>query len=144
MKLHFVCSGNSFRSRLAEAYLNSKKIPALEVSSSGIQAKRNLNGPIAWYAMRIIKYNDLVNFMSDFWRQTTGEMIRKSDTVIFMEKMHYDFCRNFLAPGQKYEIWDIEDVDNIKIEKESDNIKQSEEIFAKIKESVDSLSAIKP
>jgi protein-tyrosine-phosphatase len=144
MKLHFVCSGNSFRSRLAEAYLNSKKIPSLEVSSSGIQAKRNLNGPIAWYAMRIIKYNGLVSFMSNFWQQTTGEMIRESHTVIFMKKMHYDFCRDFITPGQKYEIWDIEDVDNIEIEKESGNIKQSEKIFAKIKEGADSLSVIKP
>jgi protein-tyrosine-phosphatase len=139
MKIHFVCSGNTFRSRLAEAYLNSKKIASLDISSSGIEAERNLDGSITWYAMRIIKYNGLVSFMSDFWQQTTKELIEGNDLVIFMEKNHYDFCKSFLTPDQKYEIWNIEDIDDPVIEKEIESIKKSEEIFDKIKEEVDLL-----
>jgi len=142
MKIHFVCSGNTFRSRLAEAYFNSKNIPSLEMSSSGIAAGRNLNGPIAWYAMRIIKNNGLVNFMSNYWQQTTKELIEGKNLVIFMKKSHYDFCRDFLIPDQKYLIWNIEDIEGAispALEKEIENIKKSEEIYSNIKNKVDLL-----
>jgi protein-tyrosine-phosphatase len=142
MKIHFVCSGNTFRSRLAEAHLNSKKIPNLEVSSSGTDARKNLNGPIAWYAMRIIQNKGLASFMSNYWKQTTEELIKGNDWVIFMTQYHYEFAKNFLTPGQKYEIWDIEDIIGVKepvLEKEIENMKKSEEIYDEIKKRVDSL-----
>jgi protein-tyrosine-phosphatase len=39
MRVHFVCTGNLYRSRMAEAYLRSKAIPGLEVTSSGVLAE---------------------------------------------------------------------------------------------------------
>lgn len=42
--IHFVCRGNNFRSRLAEAYLNSKKLPGIKVISSGIEAEKMIAG----------------------------------------------------------------------------------------------------
>ncbi len=38
MTIHFICRGNSFRSIIAEAYLNSLKINDLVVFSSGSTA----------------------------------------------------------------------------------------------------------
>ena len=142
MKIHFVCSGNTFRSRLAETYLNSKKLPGVEVSSSGTNAEKSLNGPISWYAARIIKNEGLVNFMSHDWKKTTKELIRGNDLVIFMTKYHYDFSKSFLSPDQKYEIWDIEDIECLTkppLEEEIENMKKSEAIYSQIKNRVDAL-----
>lgn len=142
MKIHFVCLGNSFRSRMAEAYLNSKIIPNLEVSSSGTLAEKNLNGPIAWYSARIIKNNRLVPFMSNFWKQTTKELIQKSNLIIFMEEECYLFCKDFLLPEQKYELWNIQDLigaNNPGLENEIEKIKESEGIFNQIKQKTDLL-----
>ena len=71
MHIHFVCSGNTYRSRLAEAYLRSMdKKPNTKVSSSGIIADKSKpeNGPVNWYTMRLMKRNDLIKYMS--WQQT--------------------------------------------------------------------------
>ena len=38
IKVHFVCNGNIFRSRLAEAYAKSLGLGQLEISSSGVVA----------------------------------------------------------------------------------------------------------
>jgi protein-tyrosine-phosphatase len=148
MVVHFVCSGNAYRSRLAEAYLNSKKIAGVEVVSSGIMADRNfVNGPIAWIAERIIENNDWVEFMSLSKKKTTPEMIAKSDLLIFMEPLHFEYCQQYMDLGrQKYEIWDIQDIDKLipdyfdrSFEKDIEEMKISEATFEKIKQKIDAL-----
>jgi protein-tyrosine-phosphatase len=52
MTIHFICTGNIYRSRLAETYCASKGVPGLFVSSSGIGTKLNRGIPIASYAAR--------------------------------------------------------------------------------------------
>jgi protein-tyrosine-phosphatase len=138
MKVHFVCTGNKFRSRLAEAYLNSKTIDGVEVSSSGIEAIKDLNGPITWYAQRIIQKNRLVPFESMSWTQTTKEILEKKDWVIFVQQSHYDQCvQRFEFGGKNFEIWDIEDLNGLKGEAESRKISRSGEIYQKITQKVD-------
>jgi protein-tyrosine-phosphatase len=110
MKIHFVCTGNTFRSRLAEAYLNSKKIPGLIVSSSGVEANKDINGPINWYTGRIIEHEGLTGFEKDTWTQTTHEILEGQDLVIFMQQWHFDqSVARFGFTGKNYEIWDIQD-----------------------------------
>jgi len=85
MHIHFVCSGNSYRSRLAEAYLKFKLVSKeIEVSSSGIRAEgyKFDNGPICWYAMRLMKRNALIEFMSWQQQQTTKELLSGVDLLI--------------------------------------------------------------
>ena len=79
MHIHFVCSGNSYRSRLAEAYLKSVLVDkTIIVSSSGTEAEKHRlkNGPICWYAMRLMKRNNLIPFMSWKERQTTSQILK--------------------------------------------------------------------
>ena len=90
MKIHFVCTSNTFRSRLAATYLASKNIPDLIVTSSGIKAARNENGPVTWYAQRIIQEENLIKSEPMIWTQTTKEILDEQDWVIFMEQLHYD------------------------------------------------------
>ncbi len=148
MKIHFVCSGNTFRSRLAEAYLRSKSVRDLEVSSSGIKAHENRNGPITWYAARLVKRNDLVAHMSHQWTRTTLKLLKETDIVIFMDKTHHHHSKTDLGfTGKRYEIWNIPDLENLgfdtetgsDIEEDVKRIVATEKIFSQIKRKVDSL-----
>lgn len=142
MNIHFVCSANTFRSRLAESYLNSKKIPDVKVSSSGIEAMRDQNGPITWYAQRMIEEQKLVQSEKMIWTQTTKEILEVQDLVIFMQKLHYDTCvAKFGFKGNNYEIWDVTDVDGNLIPNDSETIQRSELEFIKIKANIESLIA---
>ena len=77
MKIHFICSGNTFRSRLAEAYLKSKNINNLIVSSSGIEASKNFNGPIASHTAWLSDKYNLGPYMSETWRESNKKEIKE-------------------------------------------------------------------
>ena len=55
MIIHFICTGNIYRSRLAQAYCASKGVPRLDVVSSGIQTTLNGGVTIASYAVDILR-----------------------------------------------------------------------------------------
>jgi len=105
--------GNTFRSRLAEAYLRSKKIPNVDVSSSGVRAHENKNGPVCWYTVRLIKRHHLIPHLTHTWTKTTPTHLKNADIVIFMDKKHHEHSKNDLGfTGSRYEIWNIPDLDN--------------------------------
>ena len=149
MIIHFVCRGNAYRSRLAEAYLNSKRIPNLHAISSGVEEEihRFGNGPVTWLAQRIIQYNSLIPFMSFMSKQTNRELLEKSDIVVFFAKGYFDYCKEKLKFNfSKYEIWTIPDVDDYgltgKNQTREDDLKKldiSEKTFNEIKKRIDDL-----
>lgn len=147
MKIHFVCTGNFYRSRLAEAYINSKEIPDIEASSSGVESDYYFdeNAPIAWYTMRLIYNSNLVPFLKKMPTQTTSELLASQDKVIFMTQYHYDFAKtHFAYIGKNYEVWNIMDVDDFEeypTFNDMDKIAISEKTFQQIKEKVDALIA---
>lgn len=150
MHIHFVCSGNSYRSRLAEAYLKSKaQNKDVTVSSSGIRATvhRFGNGPICWYAMRLMKRHDLIEFMSWHERQTTKEILADVDLLICMRQEHLEFCQSLGYKG-KFEMWNIPDLNEMEgfvpstlhgIETDINHIKLTEQTFKLIVGKVDNL-----
>lgn len=147
MIIHFVCVGNTYRSRMAEAYCNSFKLPGIKIISSGIHASDNENGPISWVAARILKKNNLVPFMSAYWQQTSKELLESNDRIIFFSEEYKQYClENFTKNIETHEVWEIADI-NLKLlgasEKnkafDDDLIKQSEETFETIKKKVDEL-----
>jgi protein-tyrosine-phosphatase len=137
-KVHFICTGNIYRSRLGETYLNSKKIPEVIVNSSGIKAGEEIDDAIGWYSLEIIKENHLEEFMAPTWQKTTLELLKNVDIIIFMTKLHYDFVTQTLGYiPKKYEIWEIKDI----TAQEIDSIKkETRDTFSKIKAKVDSLA----
>lgn len=153
MHIHFVCSGNSYRSRLAEAYLKSKvkKNLKIQVTSSGIAADKHIftNGPICWYAMRLIVRNNLIPFMS--WRQTqtTKESLKNVDLLICMRNSHLEYCRKKLNYKKNaFEVWDIPDLDEMEdyinyqkpnIKEDINHIKLTEKTFKNIVRKTDGL-----
>lgn len=144
MKVHFVCSGNYYRSRLAEAYLRSKQLPEVEVSSSGTISDfaYDLNGPISWYALRIMQKNGLIPFMKALPTETNAEMLHEQGLVIFMNDSHYEYAKSSLGFDGNYEIWNISDLDDFKGEKfweDSKRMQATEKTFGEIKQKVDKL-----
>ncbi|MBD3362864.1 hypothetical protein GF362_04035 [Candidatus Dojkabacteria bacterium] len=147
MHIHFVCTGNTFRSRLAEAYLKSKKVDGLIVSSSGVEADQNNNGCITWYAQRIAKNSDLIPFITESWRQTTKELLEDVDLVIFMRKDHLKKCKSDLNfSPESYKVWEIPDLcdaelilDGDRFQNDVERIKATEKIFRAIKQKGDEL-----
>ena len=53
MIIHFICRGNSFRSIIAEAYLNSLEIKDSRVLSSGTAAAPDKARNLAYYRMTL-------------------------------------------------------------------------------------------
>lgn len=152
MHIHFVCSGNSYRSRLAEAYCKSKiKNQKKLISSSGINANKNRlgNGPICWYAMRLMKRNHLISFMSWKETQTTKRVLKGIDLLICMHQSHLDYCQNELGYTGKFEVWEIPDLTEMKgfvsylvkpgIETDVSYIKSTQQTYDSITGKVDNL-----
>lgn len=142
MKLHFVCSGNVYRSRLAESYANyliiKNHLQNIVVSSSGIIASLNENGPISWLTLEILEENRLESYASHHWIQTTAEIINSQDLIIFMLPMHLQYCQQHLGfNGTNYEVWDVSDM-LITATKE-EKIKDAHQTFGLIKSKVDQL-----
>src|SRR3989344_7471293 len=144
MKIHFVCTGNVFRSRLAEAYLKSKNIADLVISSSGTEAQNNIGKSIEKYTVIVSKNHNIEQFLSDYWVQTAKEGIEQQDLVIFMQPIHYEFCHDRLGCKLgNYEIWDVQDIPDELSEKtpvDMDTIiALAEDGFQKIKSGIDTL-----
>ena len=136
MIIHFVCTGNSYRSRLAEAYLNSKNLPNIQAISSGI----NPDKFISWITLRIIQQNGLSDHVSSSCQKSTKQLLKKGDFTVFMTKEHYEFCKNNLEFNSlHFETWDIYDlpprIDDI------ERIKLSEETYRKIKRNIEKMLA---
>ncbi len=147
--IHIICSGNAYRSRLAETYLISKKIPYIVISSSGLEADENRsgNGPICWYALRALaKYNLLQHLPKTDSTQTQKTHLINADIIIFMRDVHYQKAKERFNFGGNYEIWDIPDINEINIPVTSEGyeldkqiILASETAFTKIRQKADEL-----
>lgn len=144
MLIHFICSGNTNRSRMAEAYFNSKKISNVTATSSGTNAFRNFNGPITFFAKNILQRVGILDYTAKTWQQTTKELLLKQDVVVFMKQQHFDYVRyelGYVPPC--YYIWNINDVaaaQNENLEKmRAEEVLDDEKVFENIKQAVDKL-----
>lgn len=145
LKIHFVCSGNLFRSRLAEAYLKSK-VPNISVSSSGTKASLQNKGPVFWGTQRILLRQNLIPYMKNTWSDTSKSDLKNADLVIFFGQKNYDLCREKFDFNSDHLVWEIPDFDDKElngkptdISEEMKYLKMSDEIYHQIKEKVDKL-----
>ncbi|KKS30926.1 hypothetical protein A2380_00075 [candidate division WWE3 bacterium RIFOXYB1_FULL_43_24] len=143
MNIHFVSYGHVFRSRLAEAYLKFllRKHKNIQITSSGIKYEKEINGPIAWYAMKILVDHQLTPYMSDTPLITTKEILEKQDHVIFLDEASHDYSKKRLGyKDRKHDVWNVEYLPPEKtgsaasLDKDLFIIKRSEQIFKNIKE----------
>ncbi len=148
MHIHFVCEGNTYRSRIAEAYGNAHIASGHRISSSGVRATDNMNGPITWIAAFIIKRHGLVPFMKNgSWDATDDTALRRADVIVFMGKEEYAAAlERFHYDADNHEVWDIPDLDDHELaerdgEGASRTVATAEHTFTAICTQVDALFA---
>jgi len=125
---------------LAEAYLNSKKLPEVTVISSGISASENNNRPISWLTQRLYEVYKLVPFQKSNWTQTSKLLLDSADLTIFFDKKYYQNCVDtFRFNSTNFEVWEVEDLDG-NIREHIEKITKTEGAFETIKQKVDELA----
>lgn len=112
MKIHFICLGNNFRSRLADAYLKSLGFSETEVSSSGVIASEANTELICWYTKEVLEKENLLSFGKESWAQTNPDVVLDQDLLIFMHPSVYAiYEKKWGDPVMPFEVWDIEDAE---------------------------------
>ncbi len=137
MRIHFICTGNIYRSRIAEAYCASRCDAGMHVLSSGIAAGRDGDTPISTYAAEILAQYSLTSYAAENWQRTTAMLVRASDVLVFMETEHLRFCEDWIEPErQRIEVWEVEDVGPIAA---AEIPKKVERTFAVMRQRTDAL-----
>jgi protein-tyrosine-phosphatase len=106
MKVLFVCSGNAYRSPLAEALLKKMR-PDLRVDSAGTQVESRIAGEARRYSSR----QNAEQYLKKAPESLETKRLADYDLIIAMEQLHGDIilakcpeCRD------KTVVWNVEDL----------------------------------
>ncbi len=110
IKIHFVCRGNIYRSRLAQAYLGSMKGAEWDVSSSGIGADQQAHILTSPWAIATARQHGILASLGSVKTQTTSQLLQASSIIVFMGEDVYKEAK------QRYEfndalsvVWRVKD-----------------------------------
>jgi protein-tyrosine-phosphatase len=113
MIIHFICRGNSFRSIIAEAYLNSLEIKDWSVLSSGTNAASYRVRNLAYYRMtlELLEKHGIREFAkAGYGDQLTQSRLEKADITVCMNQRVFDECLGLVTfPGRPH-IWSVADI----------------------------------
>lgn len=101
---------------MAEAYAKSL-LPEKDrerISSSGIEAKLDLNGAVSDSVPVLLEEDTARQYLKAQWTQTTQQHIDSVDVIVFLSKTVYQDATKFLEiPKEKALLWNIPDKDGI-------------------------------
>ncbi|MFP4115635.1 MAG: hypothetical protein ACLFTQ_00305 [Candidatus Aenigmatarchaeota archaeon] len=124
MRVLYVCTGNSFRSPVAEA-LTRKYRPKLEVESAGTDPASH----IAENGKELLEVEGAFEYVKPDPDPLSQRALDKADTAVAMKDRHKKYIlENFGADEENIEVWDVEDPIGFDVD--------PEEAFHEIKEKV--------
>ena len=105
MKVLFLCTGNAYRSPLAEALLKKLR-PDLTVDSAGLQVAI----PIAKQVKDYLKKRGAIDFLKSFPESIGEKSLRTFDILVAMESKHKKAVLSICPDCEKrIFVWDIKD-----------------------------------
>ncbi|MFB6208098.1 MAG: low molecular weight phosphatase family protein [Candidatus Nanohaloarchaea archaeon] len=104
MRILYICTGNSFRSPVAEA-LTRKFRPRLEVESAGTDAVEQ----IAENAEEMLERDNAERFVKPEPDQLSERAVAEADVVVCMTDRHYVYLQENFSVDSETRIWRIED-----------------------------------
>jgi len=105
VRILYICTGNSYRSPLAEA-LTRRYYPNLEVESAGIHAVKE----VAEVTKNQLDKRDALEYVKPGPDHVSQRAIDEADRVVCMMPKHSEYIkRNFEIDPTKIEVWNIED-----------------------------------
>ena len=113
MIIHFICRGNSFRSIIAEAYLNSLEVRGWSVLSSGTTAAFDKARNLVYFGktLALLEKHGIREFAkAGYGDQLTQSRLEKADIAICMNHRVYDECLRIVAFPAGPRIWSVADV----------------------------------
>ena len=113
MIVHFICRGNSFRSIIAEAYLNSLGLKDSRALSSGTVAAVDKTGNLPYYrrTLDLLERHGVRQFAKDgYGDQLTQARLAEADITVCMNQRVYDECLRCVTFPASPHIWSVADI----------------------------------
>ncbi len=106
MKVLFVCSGNSYRSPVAEALMRKYAPKGVEADSAGT-SPINYISP---HAKRFLEKEDALQFLKKHPEGIDSKRLRDYDLIVAMELQHkFSILQRCPECADRVEVWNIDD-----------------------------------
>lgn len=144
MVIQFICRGNALRSIIAEAYLNSLRLPNITVLSSGTCASQHKesNADNFQKTLALLEKHHISHYAKDHYADDLNQhLLDTSDIAVYVNQRAYDEAVDIFKSPDKTYVWDVTDIGEPgrMAATDAERVSLSEDVYAEIVTSVDAL-----